>query len=75
MYHCEYYHVDVMELTSLKVEAYIFRIHSYLFLPDDGNYIAERLREGQGTFRLPIELPNSVKIGSFEKLLDLLYRK
>ncbi|KAG8821525.1 hypothetical protein FRC17_009793 [Serendipita sp. 399] len=58
----------------VMVENYLFKIHAYLFLPSDGNFIAENLKDGLGTNRSPIVLPPDVRIGGFEHLLQILYR-
>jgi hypothetical protein len=57
------------------MEGYLFRIHHYLFLPDDGNIINEFLRERGCDAVQPFILPEAVKIGSFEHILEILYRQ
>ncbi|KAG8813759.1 hypothetical protein FRC18_002306, partial [Serendipita sp. 400] len=59
---------------AVVVENYLFKIHAYLFLPSDGNFIAEHLRDELGTSRSPIVLPPEVRIAGFENVLQILYR-
>jgi hypothetical protein len=54
---------------------YLFRIHHYLFLPDDGNIINELLRERECNAAKPFTFPEEIKMVSFERVLEILYRQ